>query len=73
MKSLTSLLGLFLIIFGIFAFVYKGIPYTKKENVVQIGDLSVTADTNHTLQIPPIVGGLAILAGVVLVVVGRRK
>jgi hypothetical protein len=73
MRSTTSLLGLLLIIGGILALAYQGFTYTKHENVAQIGDLKVTADTQKTVYFPPIFGGIALVAGIVLVVVGRRN
>lgn len=72
MKSAISLVGLMLVIVGILIFVYQGFTYTKHENIAQIGDIKVTADTQKTVYLPPILGGLSILAGIVLVIVGRK-
>lgn len=72
MKSLV-LFGIILIIAGIVALGYQGFTYTKREPIVQIGDLKVTADTEKTVYLPPYLGGAAIVAGIVLVVVGRKK
>lgn len=73
MKSITNLLGLLLIIAGIAALAYQGFTYTKKEDVAQIGDLKITADTQHTVYLPPILGGIAVAAGIALVAISRRK
>lgn len=73
MKSTISIVGILLIVFGILAFAYQGITYTKRENIAQLGDLKVTADTQKTVYFPPILGGASIVAGVVLVIVGRIK
>lgn len=73
MRSLTAILGICLIIFGIVSLGYQGFTYTKKEKVAEIGDLQVTANTEKTVYFPPIVGGAALVAGIVLVIVGRRK
>lgn len=72
MKSAINLLGIILIIAGILALGYQGFTYTTREQVAQIGDLKVTAETQKTMNFPPIYGALALAAGVVLVVVGRR-
>lgn len=71
MKS-TTILGIVLIVLGIFALAYQGITYTKREKVVDIGALHATKDTTKTIPLPPILGGLALLGGVVLVAVGSR-
>ena len=58
---------------GIFAFAYQGITYTTREKVVDIGPIQVTADKTKTLPLPPIIGGIALVGGIVLLVVGNRK
>jgi uncharacterized membrane protein len=73
MKSIISVIGILLILAGIGVFAYQGFTYTKQEKIAQIGDVNITADTQKTVYFPPIVGGLALVAGLVLVVVGRKK
>lgn len=72
MKSLT-MLGLLLIILGGLSLAYQGFTYTQKEKVAQIGSVQVSADTQHTVYFPPILGGLGVAAGIILVVVGSKK
>jgi hypothetical protein len=69
----TSLLAIILIAIGIVAFAYQGITYTTKENVVNIGPLKVTAEKTKTFPLPPIVGAVALVGGIVLLAVGRKK
>lgn len=73
MKSMTNLLGLILVVFGIAVLAYQGFTYTKQENIAQIGDLKITANTQHTVYLSPVLGGLAIFAGLALVIIARRK
>ncbi|MDR3476466.1 MAG: DUF3185 domain-containing protein [Gammaproteobacteria bacterium] len=73
MKSITSLIGLILIIVGIVAFAYQGITYTQREKVAEIGNLKITADTEKTIYFPPVLSGLCLVAGLVLVVIGRKS
>jgi uncharacterized membrane protein len=73
MKSITSLVGLVLIVVGIVAFAYQGITYTQREKVAEIGSLKITADTEKTIHFPPVLSGLCLVAGIVLVVIGRKK
>jgi hypothetical protein len=72
MKTYT-LIGIILIVIGIIAFVYQGITYTTREKVVDIGPIQVSADKTKTIPLPPIVGGIALVGGIVLVVAGSRK
>ena len=73
MRSITNLIGIVLIIVGILALAYQGITYTKQEKVAQIGDLKISAEKEHTIYFPPILGGASLLAGIVLVVIGRKN
>ena len=72
MKAITNLVGIILIVFGISALAYNGFTYTKKEKVAEIGNVQVTADTQKRVYFSPLVGGVALAAGVVLVLIGRR-
>jgi hypothetical protein len=67
------IIGVILIVFGIVALAYQGITYTTKEKIVEIGPLKVEAEKQRTIPLPPLLGGLSLAAGVVLVIVGARK
>jgi len=66
-------MGIILIVLGVLALVYQGIQYTTREKILDIGSLKVTADTKRTIPLPPIVGGVALVAGIVMIVLDRRK
>jgi hypothetical protein len=68
-----KLVGIILIVLGVLALVYQGIQYTTREKILDIGSIKVSADTKKTVPLPPIVGGLAIAAGVALILVDRKK
>jgi len=72
MKTYT-LIGIILIVIGIVALAYQGITYTTKEKVVDIGPIQMTAEKTKTLPLPPIVGGGALVGGIVLLVMGNKK
>lgn len=67
------LVGIILIIIGIVALAYQGFTYTTREKVVDLGPLKVEAKREKTVPLPPIVGGVAVAAGLVLVIVGSRR
>jgi len=69
----NALLGIILIVIGVAAFAYQGITYTTREKVVDLGPLQVTAEKTKTLPLPPIVGGIALVGGIVLLVMGNKK
>lgn len=62
-----------LIVVAVIAFTYQGISYTTRERVVDLGPLKMTAERTRTLPLPPIVGAVALVGGIVLLVLGRKK
>ena len=71
MKPLT-VVGIVLIVLGVIALAYQGITYTTSEKVVDIGPLKVEAQREKTIPLPPVLGGVAVAAGVILLLVGAR-
>ena len=69
----VTLVGIALIVLGIVAFAYQGITYTSREKIIDIGPLQATAETEKTIPLSPLLGGLALVGGIVLVVVGAKK
>lgn len=72
MKTQT-VLAVILIALGIVAFAYQGITYTTREKVVDIGPIQMTAEKTRTFPLPPIVGGICLVGGIVLLVMGRKN
>ena len=68
-----SLVGIALILFGVVAFAYQGITYTSREQVIDIGPIHATRKTQKTIPLSPVLGGLALVGGIVLVVIGAEK
>ena len=71
MKPLM-MLGALLVVVGIIAFAYQGITYTTREKVVDIGSMHITTEKKNTIPLTPIVGVLALVAGGLMLVVGRK-
>ncbi|HXM98994.1 MAG TPA: DUF3185 domain-containing protein [Candidatus Dormibacteraeota bacterium] len=69
----TSLLGILLIVLGGLALAYQGFNYTRQEKVLDVGPIHATAERNERVSIPPILGGLALVAGIVLLVYGSKR
>jgi len=68
-----KIFGIILVILGVLALVYQGIQYTTREKILDIGSIKLSADTKKTIPLPPIVGGVALVAGIVMIVLDRRK
>jgi hypothetical protein len=69
----TTIVGIALIALGIVAFAFGGISYTDREKVLDIGPIEATTEERKTIPLPPILGGAALVAGVVLLVAGARR
>ena len=65
--------GVALIVLGIVAFAYQGITYTSREKVIDIGPLQASVDTKKTIPLSPLLGGLVLVGGIVLLVVVAKK
>jgi hypothetical protein len=65
--------GILLMVLGVIALAYEGITYTTREKVVDIGPLKATVEKKKTIPLPPVLGGLALVGGVVLVIAGSRR
>jgi uncharacterized membrane protein HdeD (DUF308 family) len=69
----VKIVGVILIVLGIVALAYQGITYTTSEKIVDLGPLKVEAQRERTLPLPPLVGAAAVIGGVILLVVSRRR
>ncbi|MBN2395957.1 MAG: DUF3185 domain-containing protein [Candidatus Atribacteria bacterium] len=69
----NTVIAIILIIVGIAIFAYQGISYTTREKVVDVGPVEITADKTNTFPLPPVVGGIALAGGIVLLLVENKK
>lgn len=68
-----KIIGFALVVLGALALVYGGIRYSRQKTIVDVGPFRATATEQRNIPIPPIAGGLALLGGVVLLVVTRKR
>jgi len=66
-------IGIILIVIGVVAFAYQGITYKTREEVMEVGPLRVTSEKTKTIPLPPIVGAIALVGGIVLLVTDRKR
>jgi len=72
MKPLM-LTGITLIMLGILGLTYNRISYTSKEKILDIGPIEATAEKEKSIPLPPLLGGLVLVAGIGLVAAGYKK
>lgn len=69
----AAILGIALIMLGVVAFTYQGITYTTREKVIDLGLLQATVDKKETIPLTPLVGGLALVGGIMLLIGGAKR
>ena len=70
---MNKTVGLILILVGIAMLVWTGFSYTKKEKIVDAGPIQISADKETSVNWPPYVGGIILVAGVFVFVASKRK
>jgi hypothetical protein len=66
-------IGFVLLVLGTLVLVYGGISYSRQRTILDVGPIKATATEQHNIPLSPIVGGIAIVSGLVLLVVPRRR
>lgn len=65
--------GIILIVIGIAMIVIRGFSVQTEKKVVDLGPVEVNKKENHWVGWPVYAGGIIIVAGIVLVLNGRKK
>lgn len=71
--KMATVVGIVLIILGIAGFAMGGVSFTHQKKDVDLGPVQISHDKKETMPISPILSGLALAAGLGLVVVGARS
>jgi hypothetical protein len=67
------IVGLVLVIIGLVSLLWGGISWTREKTIVDIGPIEAHSQERETIPLPPVVGGLALVAGAILLVVRERS
>ena len=68
-----TVIALILVIIGILALVYQGFTYTTQKKVLDVGPIQATKEEHHTVPLPPVLGAIALVGGILVLVTGRRN
>jgi uncharacterized membrane protein YidH (DUF202 family) len=71
--TVRQIVGIVLIGIGLVSLLLGGFSWNRQKTIVDIGPIKAQATERKTLPIPPIVGGLAMVGGVVLLLVPSGK
>ena len=67
------IVGIVLIVIGVISLAIGGISYTRREKVIDLGPIEATAEREKTIPLPPLLGGLALAGGIVLLIAGSKR
>jgi len=65
--------GFVLAALGVLALVYGGISYNRERAILNVGPFRAMATEQKNVPLSPIVGGIALLGGILLLVVPRKR
>jgi hypothetical protein len=68
-----KIIGIVLIAVGILMLVFGNISFTKKEKVLDVGPVEINKKEKKTIAWPNYAGGIAILAGAIVLIAGNKK
>jgi hypothetical protein len=71
--SPRRIIGLVLVIFGLVALVWGGVFWTERDTIVDAGPLEIATERREGFPLPPIVGILSVVGGIVLLAVPERR
>jgi hypothetical protein len=70
----TMAIGLILIVLGVLALGYQGVAWiTTRDTVAKVGPVEVQADREHAIPLAPILSGVALAGGIILLIVGATR
>ncbi|HME89380.1 MAG TPA: DUF3185 domain-containing protein [Chthoniobacterales bacterium] len=69
----AGIVGIVLIIVGIIGFAYGGITWSQEKKDAQFGPLEIKHTEDQGIKFPPIVSGICLVGGILLVALSARK
>jgi hypothetical protein len=70
---MSRAIGVLLVLAGIVALIYGGFDMKREEHSVGLGSTTITVTDSQRLPVPPLVGALALGAGVLLFVLSIER
>ena len=71
--SLRYVVGIALVVIGLVSLLFGGFRWTQQKTVIDVGPVKATTEEHKSLPIPPVVGALALVGGIVVLVVPTKR
>lgn len=68
-----SVIAILLIVVGALMLAYQGFTYTTREKAIDLGPIQVTAEKQHFVYLPPVIGGVLLVGGILMLISSKRK
>jgi hypothetical protein len=69
----AKIIGIILIVAGVLGLIYGGFSYTQEDTKAKLGPIELKVSEEHQVNVPVVVSAGALVLGLFLVVVARRK
>lgn len=73
LQEMNRTIALVMIVLGIVMLVWTGFTYTQKEKLVDAGPIQISADKEKSVNWPPYVGGIILVAGVIILTTSKKQ
>lgn len=70
---MNRIIGIILIVLGASMLIWTGFTYTKKEKIIDVGPIEISADRQKTVNWPPYLGGILLIGGIVIVLSSKSN
>jgi uncharacterized membrane protein YidH (DUF202 family) len=71
--NVRYVIGSLLVVVGLVSLLWGGFRWTQQKTVVDIGPIEAKTEEHKALPIPPVVGALVLVGGIVLLVVPMKR
>lgn len=71
--TMRRIVGVVLVVVGLLALLFGGVFWTDRDTLVDAGPVQITRDEREGVKIPPILGAIAVVGGIVLLVLPARR
>jgi len=68
----TRTIGIVLVVIGLVMMIYTGFTYVTKEKVVDVGPIEINKEEKHPVSWSPIIGGILLVGGIVLMATNKK-
>jgi uncharacterized membrane protein YidH (DUF202 family) len=71
--TVRYVIGSLLVVIGLVSLLWGGFRWTQQKTVIDIGPIQAKTEEHKTLPIPPVVGAVVLVAGIVVLVAPMRR